>query len=597
MTAPFGRVGVIRSGEFLRILALPRRQLDLPSDGQDLLTEHLRTPNGTQRLRPIQTAALAEAYAQAPRNQGIVGAIGVGHGKFLITALAPTLLQELGKARRPLLFVPAKLKKQTLSEMEKASKHWRVREDIKVLSYESLSVVSHAAFLDEYQPDLVMADEAQAFARLGSARTRRFLRYFRTRDDIIFMPLSGTITKKSVKDYSHLVAAALREMAPVPRTYVEVEQWSAALDEGVRDEFRIGAGALTEFCTDAELLEGLNGIRKGVRRRYTDTPGFVATSEAALGSSLVIKARMIPVPEVVRQAIHRLRTEYVLPNGDEVDSGISAWAAARQLATGFAYQWDPAAPEEWLQARKAWYRRVRESIAHPPRGLRFDSPLEVARAAARGELPNTEEYERWVEVRGTFTPNPVPLWLSDYLVKDAEQWALNTGGVVWVEHSAAYRGVTGASGDDDLGAGFTKIPYFGAGKAGEAIMDYKGPCAASIRAHGTGRNLTQWTRGLIMNLPSSGASIEQLLARFHRPRPDGTEPDEVEFEFYCHTREMYEAFCNGRRGAEYIESSTNMAQKLCYATILDHDGGAFSDERYTALIETGAPEWQKNGES
>lgn len=568
--------------------------LKLPADGQDLLTGYLRHPLGKQRLRPIQTTALAELYEQAQAGSAIVGAIGVGHGKFLITALAPTLLADLGLAKRVLLLVPAKLVWQTEVELERAKKHWRVRDDIRVLSYEKLSIVSYASFLDEFVPDLVMADEAHSVARPSSARTRRLMRYLRAHPECLFLPLSGTITRKSVKDFAHIVTAALREGAPVPRTFVETEQWSAALDDGVRDEFRLGAGALAEFCTDEELLEGLNGVRKGVRRRYVETPGFVATSEAALGASLILRARHVDLPPVVRDALGRLRSEYVLPNGDEVDSGIAAWSAARQLATGFAYKWDPQAPDAWLNARKGWFRRVRELLQRPPQGMRLDSPLEVARAALSGQLV-IPEYNSWAAIRPTFTPNPVPMWLSDFLIRDAEKWALENDGIVWVEHSAAYRGVTGAGGDDDLGNGFRQIPYFGAGKAGEAIANYKGPCAASIRAHGTGKNLTQWTKGLILNLPSSGASIEQLLARLHRPRPDGTEPDEVEFEFYCHTREMYESFTTGRRGAEYIQSLTSMAQKLCYGTLLDTDGSAFSDEKYQRLIDSGAVEWQRNG--
>ena len=66
------------SAELRRILDLPRRSWEAgAADYVEVLTQHLRTPQGQQRLRPIQAAALVEAHDW----RGLIGSIRVGGGK------------------------------------------------------------------------------------------------------------------------------------------------------------------------------------------------------------------------------------------------------------------------------------------------------------------------------------------------------------------------------------------------------------------------------------------------------------------------------------------------------------------------------------
>ncbi len=72
------KVGVSHSAELARIIALPRRVWE--EKGERLaaaLTEYLRAPGGTQKLRPVQAAALQEAHDFG----GLFGPIRVGAGK------------------------------------------------------------------------------------------------------------------------------------------------------------------------------------------------------------------------------------------------------------------------------------------------------------------------------------------------------------------------------------------------------------------------------------------------------------------------------------------------------------------------------------
>jgi hypothetical protein len=188
--------------------------------------------------------------------------------------------------------------------------------------------------------------------------------------------------------------------------------------------------------------------------------------------------------------------------------------------------------------------------------------------------------------------------LSDYLVKDAEEWALKTGGIVWVSHTSAFTkadsaGVCTENSEDDVGRLFSRIPYFGAGPAGEGITTHRGPCVASYRAHGTGKNLVQWNRALWMCFPSSGSAVEQLAARHHRL---GQEADEVKIEFYCHSREMYEALTTAVADANYMQGLNGNDQRILTAAILGADGKLFDFDSYKSRITAGTdPMWAGKG--
>lgn len=572
---------VFRSAEFRRIANLPRRpqywSAQALREAVEALTTHFRAPGGAQTLRPIQARALCEAGDA----DALVGEIYAGGGKFLLSAL----LFSLWESQRGLLLVPAKLRDQTYIEWKKAAKHWKllkcvggpdgdaggehVAGQVRVLSYESLSTVQWAGFLDEYRPDVIVCDEAHALSRLSSARSRRLFRYLKTHPGVRFVPLSASMQRKSIKESAHLIEAALGRGAPVPLHYPDLEQWSFALDE-VRPEMRIRGGALWDFVPGGEPEgdedERLAALRRGYRRRYIDTPGIISTSESFEDARLRLIRRDITVPAEVETALAQLRLDGVLPSGDAVDSALALWQHAREIANGFAYRWDPPAPPEWLAARKAWNVWVRQVLASGRAGL--DSPLQVWNAVSAGQFGVVPEREAWIAVRDTFRPNPVPLWLSRYVFEDAEKWALETGGIVWVTHaSAVYRDGTvvgGGPADDVLGSVFKKIPYFGSGEQGEAIRDYKGPCAASLRAHGTGKNLVQWQDALILTVPSSGATMEQLLARLHRP---GQKRGEVRYHFYIRAQEDHDALRTCLSDARYVEAIRGQPQRILSATI------------------------------
>lgn len=613
------RPAVFADAEFRRITNLPRRQhewsVEELSEAQDLLTEHFKSPGGKMRLTPIQARALVEAADYGK----LVGEISAGFGKTLLSFLLFTLWE----AKRGLLLVPAHLREKTKDDYEVLAQHWDLvpcydldsssvaRPHFRILSYQSLSTVRFASFLDEFRPDVIVADESHYFARIRSARGKRFFRHLRAArkgavlgaapigGGVKFSPLSGTPRRKSLRECSHIYDAALGDGSPLPREYPTLEQWCYAIDEGVQDHARLDPGALSTFAGVPNPT--LDETRRGIRDRLLATPGVISTSESHVGVSLVFQEKTIQVPQVVREAMRKIREEYALPNGETFDAGITTWNHAREAAMGFVYRWDPPAPTAWAKAQKGWNAFVTAAMGAPPRGTHLDSPLQVWNAVKAGRFGDPEavkEWAIWRDTRGTFEPNPVPMWLSDYLVKDAEEWALTTGGIVWVSHTSAFTksdsAGLGGEGDveADIGKLFSRIPYFGAGPSGEGIKTHRGPCVASCRAHGTGKNLTQWSRALWTCFPSSGASVEQLAARHHRL---GQTADEVKIEFYCHSREMLQAINTSIADAQYMSALNGSPQRILTAAVLDSTGHRLDFVARGTSVDHHDPMWGKSG--
>ena len=109
------------------------------------------------------------------------------------------------------------------------------------------------------------------------------------------------------------------------------------------------------------------------------------------------------------------------------------------------------------------------------------------------------------------------------------------------------------------------VPYFGAGDS--RILDWKGPCVASIAAHGTGKNLQHWSSNLVVIPPTSGQVWEQLLGRTHR---QGQQEDTVTAEVYLH-HAAYEASMS-QAFADALQDTLGNQQRLLYCdnTLRDH---------------------------
>lgn len=530
--------GVPRTSEFRRIKALPRRTWEddptLDELGRLLEVTYGRDPCGLPLWR-TQTAALRDVVEQG----GLIGPIPVGGGKAFVSILAPVVYGARLRVERPVLFVPPRLRRQTVDEViPLLAEHWHLHDDLLVLGSNFLSLAQNAHFLDVRRPGMIVIDEVHEWKNKNAARVRRLGRYVKANPECVIILLSGTITRKSVKDYGHLADWALGEGSPLPRDWRQLETWSCALDPGVADQDALAAGALEDFCEDGD------NVRQGFRRRLVQTPGVVAGPERELGVALYIDERRVDVPDEVFRAIEELQRKWETPGGEQISEAAHLWAAARQLSCGFYYKWDPPPPRPWAAARREWKHYVREVLRHNRRGL--DSELQVWNECERETKPSV--WKAWHDVKDTFKPNSVPVWISDFLVDDVLDW-VKEDGIVWTEHVAFGERVSDV----------TWVSYYG---AGTELTDVNGPVVLSIQAHGEGKNLQRWSRNLIVSCPSSGKAWQQLLGRTHR---EGQEADAVTADVYFHTQVLRDAWDSAVEDAYYLQDTTANRQKILYA--------------------------------
>ena len=569
---------VRRTDEFRRIEALPRREVY--DDLSEAMTEWLKTPNGTMRLRREQAWALAELFV----NSGCMAALGVGSGKTALSLLAPTVMN----AQRPLLILPASTRDKLLQvDLPLYRQHFRIQDNIQVISYEQLSQVRQADFLERAMPDLVIADECHKLKNRAAACTKRLLRHYDAHP-FVFMPMSGSVMKRSLMDFGHILHMAMGENSPVPTRFIELKEWAGALDELTRGQEReVEPGALMRFCRPDETPG------EGFGRRLVETPGYTHTSDprvyASDGAEVSLTIReFVPasgVPKEIEDAFEKMRETHKTPGDEEITSALDFFRHAHELVQGFYYRWvwpNGVVDHEWLETRKAWRSYVRSVLARPVGGHHYDTELQVARAVVAGQLvPPNNEYQKWLDVRNRWRaqwnkkqPDTEAVWISQYMIDAVEaQWApAGTAGIVWVQHGAVIDAFK-ARGWQTFGAGENEIQ----------LEDGSRNVVASITAHGTGKNLQMFNRALYLSVPTSGTLWEQSAGRMHR---SGQQADEVSLEVALTCAETWAAFDQARRDAMGIAEKNKQNQRLCYADILVAD-----EATVLARHRSGNPLW------
>lgn len=594
---PLSSRGKVRdSDELRRVCMLFRRppvELDGSTQGEalaELMTSRLARPPREcacaamgrpciTRLNAMQGWALYEA----PLAGGLVGNIGVGHGKTLLDIL---MIMVIPGAKLALLLIPPGQRDQLLRDFKAVAEHFHVpslimgndgtiipgRPVLHVVPYSQFSRPESTSLMESLKPDLIISDEGQNLRHRATARTGRVLRYFVAHPNTRLCVWSGTLTAKSIKDFAHLSALALGEGSPLPLDPSVVEEWAGAVDPS---EWPAPAGALWKLSVDASERMRTEGgdIRQVMHRRLIETRGVISTKGGAVDATINIFDRVPPkMPKKLETMLYDLRQGWLRPDGEELVDILAVAKSARELACGFYYRWrfpkmEPVALiEEWFEKRKAWHRELRDQLKQ--RSEHLDSPLLLAKAAIRawhdppyvGDLPvwYSETWRDWRDIRDKVYHESEAVWVDDYLARDAAKWCEEHRGIVWYEHDAFGRKVAELSG----------LEMHGGGPGAEAKIlgiDGKASIIASIKSHGTGRDGLQriYREQLVANPPSGGDAWEQLLGRLHRL---GQDADEVDTYVYRHTPEMREAIDKAVRYAKYIEGITGNHQKLLAST-------------------------------
>lgn len=575
------------SNDLTRVQLLPRRPVPGP-EIVERVTNALALANVT--ACDCQTAHNRDCIKSLNHTQawgllelqtvgGIVGAIGVGHGKTILGILAPLVTDGCQTA---IMLCPPGLVEQVIREYQLIRNHFRVpsivvhgrnswedfspgRPTLHVVPYSLLSSPKATALFSQFQPDLVIADEAHRLRHPQTATTSRLLRYFEEHPSAKFVAWTGSLTDSSIRDYAHLCAIALKDGSPLPLNRETVNEWAGALDPSDKPA---APGALLDLCEPGEHY------KKGYQRRLIDTPGFIVTEGQAIESvGLQILERPAPtIPAEVVRHLRGLRETWTRPDGEELVDALAVSRCALELAAGFYYRWkfprgEPVELiEEWLLVRQDWNRELRDKLK--TRVEHLDSPLLCTNAAARyrGEMLNPKNlpvwaskvWPKWARIRDAVQPETEAVRVDDYLVQDAATWARENVGIVWYDKAEFGHWLSEVSG----------LPFYGGGpKALAALRKERGDRSVilSIDSHGTGRDGLQYLfrKQLIANPPSSPTGWEQLLGRLHRPG----QRNHVDGYYYSHTPELKEALQRALAKVNYVTETLSARQKLTGALV------------------------------
>jgi hypothetical protein len=452
-----------------------------------------------------------------------------------------------------MLIEPAGLVQKTQRERIELSKHWRIPTNLMIESYEKLGRVAGANILDIRHPDVIIFDECHRVKNKRAAVTRRFSRYFRENPDTIAISMSGTVMKSGIRDFAHILGWAMKNGSPLPLEESALMEWAEAIDEKMEGFERPDPGVLLDLM-DVDITEDdpLIVARRAVSKRLLWTPGIMAT---AAGDTCDCSLSMRGVEYDIDNDEHfkTLRTLWETPDGFALSEAVEVWRHARELALGLIYRWDPAAPQEWLAARRAWASFARETLAY---SHKYDSELQVANAVDAGHLDDSGTLNAWRKIKDTFTINSKPIWYDPGALEFAEAWGKKAkDGIIWTEHHHFAEELSRRTGWAYYGAG-------GLNKKGEPIPEFtdqksgKGIIIASVAANGTGRNLQRWHKNLIT---SPSRKWEQLLGRTHR---EGQTADNVSVDIMIGCRENIESIEKSIDEAKMVNQLTDADQKL-----------------------------------
>lgn len=561
----YKKQGVPETPELHRVLDLPRRVWEeLPNLDEliEQVSEYLKRPQGTQTLLAVQAVILMELHDYG----GSLGPIPVGEGKTHISFLAPVVLE----AERPLLVVPAKLRDKTLREFAVLEQHWKSHPRLQVVSYQKLSREGGTAYLQRLQPDLLIFDEAHKLKNPEAAVTRKINLWMKARPETKVIAMSGTITKRSLLDFAHIIRWCLPLGCPLPQVLSELEAWAAAVDEIKNYEQRkqTAPGALTAFCNPMEKQQGLSGIRSAIRRRIQETPGVVAHKGGEVAASLNIALHLMDGYSERLRTLARKLYDGVLPNGDvyivegkeNSPTALQArWRIMRTLTSGFWYEWDPQPPKDFLELRSSWKKVVRRILEEHLPGLESEALVTKAAIQNKLGLAAHELYKEWRAIKDLHKWKVKPVWEDDRVVQYVAQWAKENRGLIWVSEVAL-----GEKLQEDLG-----LPYFhemgrdSMDRFVESMRPRDGSIVLSVESNFEGRNLQVWNNNLVISPPPTGTVWEQLLGRTHRK---GQEEDEVWVDVLVGCAVEMQCWRQAVRDCRY-GSDMDSRKKLDYATI------------------------------
>ena len=644
--------------EIIRICALPIIQ-DPTEEEIDIVSRYY-CPDGAIRFYPEQVKAMMQ-YDHG--NGGLVAPMAVGTGKTLVSVLIANEAYSRKGQKKILLMNPPNLIDQLRdTELPFYRKHISInvpfywlagqsagkrmllansgKAGCYVVSYSLLSGASGAEIIDAIKPDLIIGDEIHSIASANvSARGRRFKAAVKKYAPSL-VGLSGTITKKSPRDYHFLVVNAIHENSFMPRPTNISEEWAKIIDcnaSGI-DEFHTNAAPqpgpikpLIEWAQknwpEEKWPNNLIGFRKAYNRRMETCPGVVASGGEELGVSLSLNnieskghsytTKIVNEEskgwEHLQTLVKQLVTQWIAPNGDEIDHAMHLWKWRYELE-GFGFYnnlfWP--APEKIADRKKIsiadaeyrlalsqrhhelkqdYHKQLRYWIKH--RGKTgMDTPFLIGGDMSRnqGKHVGKELYSAWkdmkdAEFEGMIEREKEVVRVCDFRVNKIVEWAKwwhkerpGKAAIIWYKNIGVAEWLREKFIEADL-----PMLYCNAGPHGKANLEDRKQgdkfAIASISSYNKGLNLqyhhdaemfSQWCR--------EAHIAQQAIGRVHR---NEQKSDECQIFRSCESEFDKVLFASCLNDAAYIHQ-TSQKQKLMYADY---------DERPQVLPHSVLLEW------
>ena len=501
-------------------------------------------------LWPVQIEALSELKEYG----GLLGPIGVGHGKTLIALLAGAVL---GAEHAVVVVEPV-----TMGEFQR-----KLAELVERVHMPPTLIVSWGAWstranllgtLPAGPGVLLVLDEAHKARNFSAARTGRVLEYAGRVGHAV--ALSGTLCDRGLEDFGHLAQATLEQRSPVPRG-----EAGRCLNRVLVGEPLLAGDRRTvePLCTWAGIAvprdeEGLRtAVRDAWRRRLQTAPGVTVSAGASCNASIYCQpyGKGLKLGNVLAKIDEVAKTFRGL-DGFDYGTETDAARAAKQLALGYWLRWcwpnnkpDP----QWLLARNGWAQAVRREIECNGRPG-YDTEKSV-RDAVTSRSPSLllQALSRWQEAETRFRGkiHTDAVWETPIAMDLIASMALSGKHIVWYADQAVGEALK-ARGVRTIVAGDT-VPM-----DGETM-------ALSIHAHKLGLNLQAYNSMIFGCSPRSPATYEQAIGRVHR---GGQREDEVWVRvpgWHAVLRRPLEA----ARAAAAFVAATGGDQKLALATFVE----------------------------
>jgi hypothetical protein len=297
--------------------------------------------------------------------------------------------------------------------------------------------------------------------------------------------------------------------------------------------------------------------------------------------------------QLMRDVVERDLT----PDGDDLDWAMHRFKWLWELSAGFYNSLKWPAPERVMAKRRCTAPEaealLRQARAHHELQQRYhrllrqfltqghvpgaDTPLLVGGAISRSleqgvayrgpALPPTL-IGAWRDVKAAWFEDlpereSAPVRVCDYKIRSAVAWARERlqeadschGGIIWFYHPEIGEWIC-----EQLKAAAVPHTYAPSGRNEEA---FKPGIVVASMAHGIGKNLQHQCRALFVEWRREAAVLEQVIGREHR---SGQLADEVIVDAFISNGFDLAVFNAALADADYIQSSTGVAQKVCYAT-------------------------------